>query len=498
MAERQSIDGRSLPSTLPTPSLYGNVSSVHQQSGTDDPADHLQDQDNVHKEDDENKPSTSTASGSSDSTHITAAMTKLDIGSNTIPIEDIPDCPVCLQKCIHPVKLPCTHVFCFLCVKGVAMQSGRCALCRKQITAEFFSNPTLLRYEKDILQLEQQAGEQKKDQYTWYYEGRNGWWQYEERTNLELEESYCKKLRTFELLIAGFVYTIDLDNMVQMRRSDPSRRRRIKRDLVNAPKKGIAGLKIAQQTEGSSASKNSEAGREVLGGESDKSNQATGGGPVDGATQTPDGHLNVANQTDHPKQDTTTSTNTSQRGTSTDETPYEVLPQPRGNRTDIRRHSHDLQLSQSEARGEVAAAASTSTSSSSGHSKSNRTNSAGNQKKSKSSKTLIRDSVPRHPTPRTTALENESYGLAVHHQRAHSNRSPPSMSSSGQSDNEHQGAVSRHSGRSVSSRDDMDLNSGDTSVRSAMRRGDDGQTDGQTRSRQVRQRRRNPPHSSDV
>lgn len=27
------------------------------------------------------------------------------------------ECAVCLQKCVHPVRLPCTHIFCFLCVK---------------------------------------------------------------------------------------------------------------------------------------------------------------------------------------------------------------------------------------------------------------------------------------------------------------------------------------------------------------------------------------------
>lgn len=29
----------------------------------------------------------------------------------------IMDCPVCLEKCVHPAKLPCGHIFCFLCVK---------------------------------------------------------------------------------------------------------------------------------------------------------------------------------------------------------------------------------------------------------------------------------------------------------------------------------------------------------------------------------------------
>lgn len=27
------------------------------------------------------------------------------------------ECPICLQTCIHPARLPCGHIFCFLCVK---------------------------------------------------------------------------------------------------------------------------------------------------------------------------------------------------------------------------------------------------------------------------------------------------------------------------------------------------------------------------------------------
>lgn len=27
------------------------------------------------------------------------------------------ECPICLQACIHPARLPCGHIFCFLCVK---------------------------------------------------------------------------------------------------------------------------------------------------------------------------------------------------------------------------------------------------------------------------------------------------------------------------------------------------------------------------------------------
>lgn len=70
-----------------------------------------------------------------------------------------------------------------------------------------------------------------------------GWWQYDERTSRELEQSYKSGTRTCELLIAGFLYTADFDAMVQTRRTEPHRRRRIKRDLATIPKKGIAGIR---------------------------------------------------------------------------------------------------------------------------------------------------------------------------------------------------------------------------------------------------------------
>ena len=38
--------------------------------------------------------------------------------------------------------------------------------------------------------------------------------------------------------------TSDFEHMLQYRRNDPSRRRKIKRDLASAPKKGVAGLRM--------------------------------------------------------------------------------------------------------------------------------------------------------------------------------------------------------------------------------------------------------------
>ncbi|RUS79390.1 hypothetical protein EGW08_012850 [Elysia chlorotica] len=150
------------------------------------------------------------------------------------------ECPVCLQTCIYPVQLPCRHIFCFLCVKGVASRSKRCALCRQQIPPDFFCRPNLVRRDD----LEQPLT--FDDGYGWFYEGVNGWWQYDDRTSKELEFHHKASHTSCELLIAGYVYIIDLTNMVQCRRNDRTKKRRIKRDLINIPgRKGVAGLKIS-------------------------------------------------------------------------------------------------------------------------------------------------------------------------------------------------------------------------------------------------------------
>lgn len=160
-------------------------------------------------------------------------------GSSTVP-----ECAVCLQPCIHPARLPCSHIFCYLCVKGVANQSKRCPMCRQEIPADFLERPQLVEVDEP-----QKETAEVEDEYHWFYEGRNGWWQYDMRTSLELETAYKQGKRTCELLIAGFLYIADFGSMLQLRRNDPSRRRRIKRDLHNVPKKGVAGLRLNTQEE---------------------------------------------------------------------------------------------------------------------------------------------------------------------------------------------------------------------------------------------------------
>lgn len=160
-----------------------------------------------------------------------------------------PECAICLQSCIHPVRLPCCHVFCFLCVKGASWQSKRCALCRQEIPEDFLERPDLLSPEElkaaaaGLSRSRGAVGESHGD-YAWYYEGRNGWWQYDERTSQELEEAFTKGKESTEMLIAGFLYVADLKAMVQYRRNERGRKRKIKRDIVDIPKKGVAGLRL--------------------------------------------------------------------------------------------------------------------------------------------------------------------------------------------------------------------------------------------------------------
>ncbi|XP_011690887.1 PREDICTED: E3 ubiquitin-protein ligase RNF146 [Wasmannia auropunctata] len=185
----------------------------------------------------------------------------------------VPECAVCLQPCIHPARLPCSHIYCYLCVKGVANQSKRCPMCRQEIPPDFLERPQLVEVEEP-----QKESEHPEEEYQWFYEGRNGWWQYDQRTSIELETAYKQGKRTCELLIAGFLYIADFGSMLQLRRNDPSRRRRIKRDLYNVPRKGVAGLRLNVQDE--------EIVREIRGAERPASPASDSMGTGDG-TNTP-------------------------------------------------------------------------------------------------------------------------------------------------------------------------------------------------------------------
>jgi len=170
-------------------------------------------------------------------------LSKVPNTTNTSEEEPGIECAVCLQPCVYPVQLPCKHIFCFLCVKGVTTQSKRCAMCRREIPLDYLQNPELL--SKVDLEVEGGRGfDEDGECWQWFYEGRNGWWVYDERTSQEVEMFYKNGDKRCELLIAGFLYIIDFEHMLQYRRNDHSRRRRVKRDVATGPKKGVAGLRI--------------------------------------------------------------------------------------------------------------------------------------------------------------------------------------------------------------------------------------------------------------
>lgn len=162
---------------------------------------------------------------------------------DTSDADPSPECAICLQRCVHPVRLPCHHIFCFLCVKGASWRSKRCALCRQEIPEDFLERPVLLLPE-ELKAAAAGLSRAEGGSFAWYYEGRNGWWQYDERTSQELEDAFGKDKKSTEVLIAGFLYVADLENMVQYRRNEHGRRRKIKRDTVDIPKKGVAGLRL--------------------------------------------------------------------------------------------------------------------------------------------------------------------------------------------------------------------------------------------------------------
>lgn len=81
------------------------------------------------------------------------------------------ECAVCLEKCVHPAQLPCGHIFCFLCIKGFASQTKRCAMCRQEVPRDFIEHPKLL----DSPLVEKTVDD---EEFHWFYEGRNGKYQF--------------------------------------------------------------------------------------------------------------------------------------------------------------------------------------------------------------------------------------------------------------------------------------------------------------------------------
>lgn len=187
-------------------------------------------------------------------------------------------CGICLEVVNLPVKVPsCSHVFCFLCMKGVINRLGKvCPLCR----ATFSEEPEDLQLDRDLYE-EVVASKKRrvkavpKDKIQWQYSGRNtGWWDYDPVSNAEIEKGYqicgwddstdgsgsanesegdgsetsSGKVDNFLVSIGATNYHIDFREMTQESCLHPGRKRSIRRVVIpvgsedDHDTKGIAGL----------------------------------------------------------------------------------------------------------------------------------------------------------------------------------------------------------------------------------------------------------------
>ncbi|CAI8029940.1 E3 ubiquitin-protein ligase RNF146-B [Geodia barretti] len=131
-------------------------------------------------------------------------------------------CCVCQEEAENAVKLPCSHIFCFLCVK-----------------VDYLENPSIVNCGALCAKLSLNSRS-----YHWYYEGKSGgWWMYEDRTSDEIEKGFVTNAKSIKVRISGFTYVVDYEKMLQSREDHPDRQRKIKRDILESNGiKGIAGI----------------------------------------------------------------------------------------------------------------------------------------------------------------------------------------------------------------------------------------------------------------
>lgn len=165
-------------------------------------------------------------------------------------IEEHSECSICMDKISIPIKLPCKHDFCYLCLKAMLkMGNDKCPLCRC-IVPQFFMENAMA--ERKYFNFDEGRGR-------WMYSGRNnGWWYYDDSHNKIIEESYRKiklwddekgpKPYSFKIEILSQSYTIDLLNNTQTNDSNGAVRS-IKYDkkAVLDNSKGVAGLKYCEK-----------------------------------------------------------------------------------------------------------------------------------------------------------------------------------------------------------------------------------------------------------
>ena len=61
----------------------------------------------------------------------------------------------------------------------------------------------------------------EEEEWQCFYQGRNGWWRFEERNNAELEENFSLGQQMFETMICGNLYVFVFQAMEQFQKGFP-------------------------------------------------------------------------------------------------------------------------------------------------------------------------------------------------------------------------------------------------------------------------------------
>ena len=75
-------------------------------------------------------------------------------------------------------------------IQGLTRQDtarGSCSLCRQDIPVNFLDNSQVINEALDDVDKDQSQDSAQQQEMIWFYEGRNGWWRFEERNSEELE-----------------------------------------------------------------------------------------------------------------------------------------------------------------------------------------------------------------------------------------------------------------------------------------------------------------------
>jgi len=165
---------------------------------------------------------------------------------------DSNECSICLESINLPVTTNCNHNFCYLCLKGVSQTSSqmKCPLCRTPITVDLNNVSVNEDLVTELADIDLERG------FVWQYSGRNhGWWNYDIKTNREIEDFYMDYvLRDDDSISSAGVpyivtvgyqeYELDFEEMKQKSVLHPGRMRQIKRVSKKTKNtKGTAGIK---------------------------------------------------------------------------------------------------------------------------------------------------------------------------------------------------------------------------------------------------------------